>query len=261
MSGKTYQVVQVERTPERALPFLRSFATNKDVRHAMVAAGYGDADQAEGWRLVLAATGYAQTTPVVSDDVAARQAIVELDAWDEPGYQRIHAALERLHPEQDAFVFNGLEAGHGPSAVLGVARMLDRLDQLEQGSEADQAAIATLTKRGITPALRQQLRQLVTTAQAATALDPADPGASDAAQQQALAALYAWYRDWSATARAVIKRRDLLILMGLAKRHTNKNDTPATDGVSPAPTNAAPVTPVPTTATPAASEPSSGKAA
>ena len=259
MSGKTYQVVQVERTPERVLPFLRSFATNKDVRHAMVAAGYGDADQAEGWRLVLAATGYAHTTPVVSDDVAARQAIVELDAWDEPGYQRIHAALERLHPEQDAFVFAGLESGHGPSAVLGVARMLDRLDQLEQGSEADQAAIATLTKRGITPALRQQLRQLVTTAQAATALDPTDPGANDAAQQQALAALYAWYRDWSATARAVIKRRDLLILMGLAKRHANQDAPPVATSTAPTSTPAA--TPATTTTPAVTPAPASGAAA
>jgi hypothetical protein len=39
--------------------------------------------------------------------------------------------LGRLYPDQDAFVFAGLEPSTGPGAVLSVATLLDRLDALE----------------------------------------------------------------------------------------------------------------------------------
>jgi hypothetical protein len=225
MPNKTYQQQQLEAAPERALLLLRAVATHQQVRFAMASAGYGDAEQAEGWQLLLAAAGYAAPRPAQDADAVARQAITELDDWDEAGYRRIHAALERLHPAQDAFVFAGLEPNRGPTAVLGVAILLDRLDQLETGSDADRAAIATLEKRGISAAVRQHLRGLVALAQSAK---PAGPAAAfegaPSMQQQALQALYAWYRDWSETARAVIRRRDHLILMGLAKRRTKKAD-------------------------------------
>jgi hypothetical protein len=229
MSTKSYMQVQLESAPERTLPFLRAIATNQQIRFAMAGAGYGDAEQAEGWQLLLGATGYAAQKLGLDADAAARQAITELDNWDESGYRRIHAALERLHPEQDAFVFAGLEASRGPTAVLGVAKLLDRLDQLEKGSEADRAAVATLEKRGINAKTREHLRHLVAVAQAAKPMDqPADPPVNDV-QQKALESLNAWHRDWSETARAVIRRRDHLILMGLAKRRSHKDEDPNTD--------------------------------
>jgi hypothetical protein len=232
MSAKSYQQQQLEAAPERALLFLRGVATNQQIRFAMASGGYGDAEQAEGWQLLLAASGYAPQKPGQDADAAARQAIVELDDWDEAGYRRIHAALQRLHPEQDAFVFAGLEANRGPSAVLGVAILLDRLDQLQGGSEADRAAIATLEKRGITASVREHLRGLVALAQAAKAGDAPVAESVPTAQQQALEALYAWHRDWSETARAVIRRRDHLILMGLAKRRSRKDDEAGTEDAS-----------------------------
>ena len=226
MSSKSYLQVQLESAPERTLPFLRAIATNQQIRFAMAGAGYGDAEQAEGWQLLLGATGYAAQKLSLDADAAARQAIIELDNWDESGYRRIHAALERLHPEQDAFVFAGLEASRGPSAVLGVAKLLDRLDQLDKGSEADRSAIATLEKRGINAKTREHLRSLVAIAQAAKPMDlPADPPITDT-QQKALESLNAWHRDWSETARAVIQRRDHLILMGLAKRRSHRDEEP-----------------------------------
>jgi hypothetical protein len=225
MSNKTYLQIQLETTPERALPFLRAIATNQSIRYALLGAGYSDAEQAEGWKLLLAATGYAQQKPSPDADAAARRAITELDEWDETGFRRIHAALERHHPEQDAFVFAGLEPSRGPAAVIGVAKLLDRLDQLDKGNEAERAAIATITKRGITAELRAHLRSLLTVAQSVGPVDaPSAPDASTVTQQQALEALYAWYKDWSETARAVIRRRDHLILMGLAKRRSRKEE-------------------------------------
>jgi hypothetical protein len=229
MPTKSYQQQQIDETPERVLSFLRAIATNQKIRFAMAGAGYGDKEQAEGWQLLLMSTGYAVKKLGLNADAAARQAIMELDDWDEPGYRRIHAALSRLHPEQDAFVFAGIEASRGPSAVVGVAKVLDRLDQLEKGNKVDQDALITLSKRGINAELRQHLRGLVCIAQAASPMDlPADPPMSDT-QQASLGSLYVWYRDWSETARAVIRRRDHLILMGLAKRHARKEEDETTD--------------------------------
>jgi hypothetical protein len=127
----------------------------------------------------------------------------------------------------------------------GRVTLLHRLDELEEGSEADRAAIATLDKRGITAAMRGQLRALVSVAQAAKS-DDAPLADTAPANQQALEALHRWYRDWSETARAVIRRRDHLIVMGLAKRRTKKTDDATTDEP------ASPSVPVVTTNAPAA---------
>jgi hypothetical protein len=228
--SKTYQQQQLEGTKERALPFLRAIATNQTIRYALLGAGYSDAEQAEGWKLLLAATGYSQPKATADADAAARQAITELDDWDEAGFRRIHAALERHHPEQDAFVFAGLEPSRGSAAVLGVSKLLDRLDQLEKGTEAERAAVATLTKRGITPEVRAHLRSLLVLAQPVGPINaPPAPDTSSEAQQRTLETLSAWYKDWSETARAVIRRRDHLILLGLAKRKSRKEETSRDD--------------------------------
>jgi len=161
----------------------------------MAGAGYGEAEQAEGWRLLLGATGYAAQKLDVDADTEARQAITEIDNWDESGYRRIHAALERLHPAQDAFVFTGLEASTGPSAVLGVAKLLDRLDQLAKGTDADRAAIATLEKRGINTQMRAHLRT------------------------SNLVALYHWYRDWAESAKRFVTRKDYWAKLGIGGKH------------------------------------------
>lgn len=244
MSNKSYQQIQLESAPERTLSFLRAIATNRQIRVAMSNVGYTDAEQSEGWRLLLAATGYATSRTAPEADVAARQAIAELDDWDEPGFRRIHAALERLHPEQDAAVFAGIEATRGAGAVVGIAKLLDRLEQLEKGSEADRAAMATLEKRGIDTKQREHLRDLVAVAQAAKPVEQPTVEAVSEQQQVALEALSAWLRDWSETARAVIRRRDLLVLMGLAKRRSKKDDSEEEEAVVEVPGQVPATTPV-----------------
>ena len=204
---------------------------------------------ATGWSLLQRATGHVPGVASVTDDTAARAAIAEVDAWDEPGLRRISAALERLHPEQHAFVFAGLEAAQSVGALLSVATLLDRLDELESspGREstrsADQDAIATLTKRGITPELRQHLRELVRVAQTAEPPTFATNVAIDE-QEAALRALKAWHRDWSETARAVIRRRDHLLMLGLSQRKNRADeDDLEGDDTEPPASPAAPVTP------------------
>jgi hypothetical protein len=55
-----------------------------------------------------------------------------------------------------------------------------------------------------------------------------------APRDQALRDLRAWYKDWAETARAVITRRDHLLLMGLGKRRSRGEEEP--EAPAPAPT-------------------------
>lgn len=228
--------------PARALQLLSTLSRSIPIRAALAQRGYEDADHQEGWALLLKVSGYREpvaTSSTLSADV--RDAVATLDAWDEPNFRILRATLERRHPEQAAFVMEGLAPAEGAAAVLGVATLLDRLDALESGKgrkathKEDLAALATLAKRGITKEERMRLRALVETASRAdmpeaaeTLAAQAEPAASakadkaKAAQAEAKNALYGWYREWSETARSVITRRDYLIRMGLSKRKSGK---------------------------------------
>lgn len=227
----------LDQTPERALSFLRALGTNPAIRAIMSAHGYKQKDHQEGWHLVFKVTGYrsdGQTDPV--NNIVA-EAIRELDAWDEQGFRRAGAALERLHSEQHAYVFSDLQPAQGIHAVISVKKFLDRLDDLEKGEgrkksrKADQAAIATLAERGITSEERSRLRKLVKIAQSEPDFGPLDPESDmkDKALVDDLVELRKWYRDWSETARAAISRRDYLLLLGLAQRKVGKKKDDESD--------------------------------
>lgn len=222
-----YEITTLEETPDRVLPFVRTIAIKAPVRAKMAACGYTPAEQAYAWRLLAVASGIEPAAPFNSDDAKARAAIAELDDWDGQGFARIQAALERLHPEQAAFVFAGIAAGSGIDSVLAVGTLLDRLDALEGAPEreatreADHAALATIAQRGIDRDEQARLRQLVELAQRAPTEFPETPSEREQRRLEALAELRAWYDDWSATARAVIQRRDYLIMLGLASRRSS----------------------------------------
>jgi len=226
----------LEELPARSLKFLSALSKSTIIYAALAARGYTDVDHQEGWELLLQVTGFRRPpAAAAAESTAARDAAVELDAWDEPNFRLIRAALDRRHPEQSLFVFEGLTASTGAGAVLGVATLLDRLDALEKSPErkatrkADHAALDTLTKRGISAAERTRLRALVTTAMtAARTEEEASPTADDTAPTEALLKLHAWYGEWSEVARAVIKRRDHLIRLGLAKRKKAAKGAPGT---------------------------------
>lgn len=224
----------LEEAPGRVLTFLRGIALNPVIFAQLAAVGFTPAEYQLGWSLLHAASGYVPALIEAPPRSPAFLAMQELDAWDEDGFRRISAPLERLHPEQADFVFaGGLAASTGPKSVVGVKLLLDRLDALESSeerqatSEADHAALETLANRGIDKAERDRLRALVVTAQTLEA--PAvQPGAPDAAERKkALEDLYLWFKDWSRTAHSVIKKRSHLITLGLATRKSPKKKAEA----------------------------------
>jgi hypothetical protein len=232
-------------TPERALRLLAAAGKSLPIRALLRSKGYTDEDHKEGWDLLHRASGFGLGEPDETEDAEVGRAVTALDAWDEPNFRIIRAALERRHPAQAKFVFDNLVPQVGPGAVLSVKTLLDRLDALERSPErkatrkADLAALKTLEGRGITRAERERLRELVKIATGDASGAGAEEGAEGARgvpepelpvvdseqHQRALVDLHAWYKEWSETARALIKRRDFLVRLGLATRKRRDKKT------------------------------------
>jgi hypothetical protein len=231
----------LDETPGKAFTMLQAVGTIVPIHEALKAEGFTAAEMDAAWRLLHNICNYQKPADVGAIDYRVRDAIVELDAWDEPNLARISATVARLHPEQYEGVMRNLEATTGVAAVLVVERTLDRLDELEKSADEKlRAVVQTLAARGYTAAERKRLRDLIAVAKSAPAL-PAVPADPDEARLPDLLALYRWYRDWSETARAVITRRDWLIRLGLANRRSSKaNDQEPQSPPQPAP---APVSP------------------
>lgn len=196
--------------PARVVLFLRASGAQAGIRGALSRAGFSAEDHHEGWALLGAACAYQAGGLDPADDEPARVANVRIVGWVQAHFPRLRVALERLHPDALS-VFAGIESPRPEEAVLALGTWLSRLDALGPSS----AAKMTLARRGVDETALAELRALLHTAQAAPPVDDAAPRAP---REQELLALHRWYTDWSATARAVIPRRDYLIALGLAGR-------------------------------------------
>ena len=224
----------LKQTPERALTFLRGVGTNEMIRAILKTVGYTEAEHNEGWKLLQEASGYGAQDGFSVATIPVTDAIAELDAWDEGGFRVINATLSRHFPEQAKFVMEGLAPSQGAAAILGVATLLGRLDELEGSADRkatrkqDAKALELLATRGITPQLRKHLAEKVKVAQSVqlTKLDPQAIEKRNQAQREALARLRSWFSEWSDIARVQLTRRDYLITLGLAARRVSKDPVP-----------------------------------
>ena len=241
--GATVDVTRetLEATPARVVVFLRGLGTSITLRSVLAQRGYTPAEHRRGWHLLHEASGFESSLPdepPPDEDTTASQAVATLDDWDESGLRIVSAALRHRHPDQHAYVLDGLTASRGASAVVGVRKLLDRIDALQSGKgrpagqrAGDRAALATLTARGIDDRERARLRTLVTQAESYGAVSDLAARQSDSvtSEEEHLATLRdlrAWYEEWSDIARAVIKRRDHLLRLGLAQLKPRKTPTP-----------------------------------
>lgn len=227
----------LDLTPVRLMQLLRGIGTLKLVREALRPLGYTAAEHTRGWNLLHACSGFTSGESDEGDDEVSA-AVDEIDSLDEPRFTIAEAALRHRHPAQHAYVFRDLKAARGVASVVSMHTFLTRLDALESSPEreetraADHAALATLAARGITPAERARIWELVRKAQTLT--EDAAPDASElsaAEQEKRLRAARAFYEEWSTIARTVVTRRDHLIRLGLAQRKY-ASDEPA-DGPTP----------------------------
>lgn len=240
VAAPTVSQETLDTTPERAIKLLRGIGTIPMIRAALAARGYTQAEHDRGWSLLQAASGYSHATDFGLDvDSATRDAIAQVDAWEEDGLRTVRAALTYRHPQQANVLLAGLSPTHGAGAVVTVATLLDRLDALAaSAAPEDAAAAAMLASRGLDDAERRRVRALVDIAKRGAAPAAPDPRvqaeeASAAAHQAALVGLRAWYEEWSEMAKIAIKRRDRLIRLGLAKRKSPTRATPKSADAPP----------------------------
>lgn len=185
--------------------------------------GYTDAHHANGWTLLHAASGYSEATPLGSTtDATTRDAITAIDNEDEDRFRVTRATLVHRFPAQASAVLDGIGPSTGSDSVVNMKKLVERIRTLQKSTDAtDKAAFEELASRKFDDANLTRLEALLATAAQAPEIAPVDTTAADAAESSHLAALRAlrtWYEEWSEIARAAVKRRDHLILLGLAKR-------------------------------------------
>lgn len=221
-------------TPELAFTFLRGVGTSRAIRRYISRAGYTDADHREGWDLLHACSGFASRPPPTLESARVRDAVRALDAWNDDGLRIVSASLARHYPAQGVFVLEGIGQGVGPSSVTCVATLLARVAMLEKGRpgtrEADRAAFALLERRGFTLSDRARLKKLVADARSGRVVfDDEDEGRDE--ELAALMRLHAWLAEWRQIARALVRRREYLVRLGLvAARRTSASDADELDG-------------------------------
>jgi hypothetical protein len=236
MNAITPSTITLERIPGRVIKFLNAYGTNRAIRNVLIQQGFTAIEQQRGWALLKAASG-GEATPeptTTVEELEVRSAVVSLDQWDEPNFAKLKAILAFEFPDTLAYLFRGgLEAKQGPEAVISVDLLCERVKELQDGSapertskrDLDQAALGKLEKRGYTKQEWERLRALITTASKSL---PATEDASNKEEErrfeEALLALYAWWKEWSTIARTTVKRRDQRISLGLAKRKSAKQD-------------------------------------
>jgi hypothetical protein len=228
----------LEATPARVALFLRGVALRVEIRDLLFAVGYTAGEQETAWNLLMATMESSEATPQrVEESGKARAALDALAGLDGSLFRRMHAVLGRFHPEQEAFLFDQIEEdGARPEVAIG--KVCDRLEALAGSPEragtreADRLALQTLAQRGMDAAFFDKLREVVVLAREVVPPAPQPPGPRSEKREKALLELHAWYKDWSETARAVIKRRDHLILLGLAKRRRRARGEQAPESVS-----------------------------
>lgn len=153
--------------------------------------------------------------------------VIAVDAWENKWFPIIDATLTRHFPAIREAVFLNLAQTSGPEVVHTVRVLTDRIDALPKtkaegghGREGKQAR-DLLIKRGATPQVIAGVQStLAMIAQPMTSAEtPVVPLDDDGALEQAM---WAWYLEWSAIARAAIKDRRLLRTLGFLQVDRSK---------------------------------------
>jgi hypothetical protein len=203
----------------RVLQLLVGLSRNARARRALIAHGLTEAEYEEGWRLLRASA-----TPIF--DVAQLPApnldpgkLSALDAWENKWFPVIRATLGRRAPAVAGFVFHELSQAEGPAVILTVSTFLDRIQALEDGTqgtatlEGRDVALQAIVARGLDAAARAEARSLL---QALGQLDTSEPPAP-IDTEQAEAALWSWYLEWSQVSQSVIADRKALRALGFLR--------------------------------------------
>ena len=152
----------------------------------------------------------------------------------------------------------------GPEVAITVRTFVDRYDELvaadqKYGAEGPKAQ-QLLNNRGVTAAVVAEAKAMLDAlTHVAQPAEPASAEAEAAQLEEAEAAMWAWYLEWSKVARVAIKQRLLLKELGFLTSRRGATDeeeevdiTTPTLPTTPTTSPIAPPATTPATATPAA---------
>jgi hypothetical protein len=194
----------------RLLDFLLGLS-HPEVRALLAQRGFADTDAAEGFRLLQAAAEafYAESAQAQAPD----DPLALLDTWENRWLPIVRAALDRSFPEVSKTVLLNIKQTKGPLLAVSLQVLADRLGNLENSSiESERRAHALLVRRGLTSSVKSELSSLLDAVRHAPTETQAGPSPAHRAQARDIA--WAWYLDWSQTARAVVRERRLLRCLG-----------------------------------------------
>lgn len=212
---------------KRVMKFLMA-SNEPKIAGLLALRGFTAADRQEGWALLDKASGRHMAAD--ADNTASASGyntVVEgLDDWENTWFDVANAALGRKFPAVRDALFSNLTKVSGAEVVMSVRTFLGRMDELADGDEQAQAAVALLSKRGLTAQRMDEARTLLEklSTEQAQAMTPVDTQAQAEAREAAIKEMWAWFLDWSVTARTVIKNRNYHVMLGLASHHGSNSD-------------------------------------
>lgn len=233
---------------KRVMKFLVA-STEPPIAQLLAQRGFSDDDRKEGWELMDMATGRHLAVPATSGTFQTNYTTVlaKLDDWENIWFDVADAALGRTAPTVHERLFQNLSKVSGSEVLLTVKTFVSRIREMQAeaktetdagtgtaaetgttGADAEiQAALAELTRRGLNEACLAEAEGLIVQLENEQIASPPvqDTAALKAAREEATAALWAWFLDWSKTARTVVKNRNYHVMLGLVSYHSTRSSS------------------------------------
>ena len=183
---------------------------NKGVAATLSAHGFTDEELADGWQKLSALTTGRLSTAVPT--TLDPDALIALDTWENKWFPIAKASLGARFPAVHDAVFLNLAQTDGPGVIISVGTFIARLEA-QRETATGKAALKLLAKRGISDAVIDQAKELVTKLSTVDTT-PDSAGVSPEEDARREAAMWSWYREWSKIARTVISDRRMLRALG-----------------------------------------------
>ena len=214
--------VSTDERLKRVMKFLMA-SNEPKIANLLALRGFSEEDRQEGWTLLDKATGrHLAVSPGAGTFSTNYKKVVEsLDDWENTWFDVADAALGRKFPAVRDRLFTNLSKVSGSEVVLTVKTFLGRIAELEQSGDDGKAAVELLARRGLNRERLDEAGALMASLETEQVTDEVavDDSAVKAERDEAFTDMWAWFKDWSKTARTVVKNRNYHVMLGLISHH------------------------------------------